>query len=155
LLPSKRQYRALETLLESQRQLYNAALEERIGAFRNAGITRTYIDQCKALTEWRQSDREAAAVPLCLQRWTIKQLDEAYRGFFRRVRAPSRDSRAFAERGVSIASAFASFAVSVSRTADCVSMACRARFACIFTAACPRVCRSAHASFAATRRGGR
>ena len=85
LLPRRPQHRALEGILESQRQLYNAALEERIGAFRKAAITRTYVDQCKALTEWRRSDSEAAWVPLCLQRWTLKQLDEAYRGFFRRV----------------------------------------------------------------------
>ena len=34
LLPTRRQYRALEAILESQRQLYNAALQERIGAYR-------------------------------------------------------------------------------------------------------------------------
>lgn len=87
LLPRKFQHRALEAILESQRQLYNAALEERIGAFRKAGITRSYVDQCKALTEWRRSDPEAASAPLCLQRWTLKQLDQAYRGFFRRIRS--------------------------------------------------------------------
>lgn len=87
LLPAKRQHRVLEAILEGQRQLYNAALEERIGAHRNAGVTRTYVDQCKALTEWRRSDPEAAAIPVCLQRWTLKQLDEAYRGFFRRLKA--------------------------------------------------------------------
>src|SRR5688500_4450910 len=86
LLPSKAQHRALEAILEDQRQLYNAALEERVGAYRKAGITRTYVDQCKALTEWRRSDPEAASVPLCLQRWTLKQLDEAYRGYFRRLK---------------------------------------------------------------------
>jgi len=87
LLPSKGQHRALEAILETQRQVYNAALEERMGAYRNAGIRRTYVDQCKALTEWRQSDPEAASVPVCLQRWTLKQLDEAYRAFFRRVKS--------------------------------------------------------------------
>ena len=84
LLPAKRQHRALEQILESQRQLYNAALEERIGAYK-AGVTRTYIDQTKALTEWRRSDPEASALPVCLQRATLKRLDEAYRGFFRRI----------------------------------------------------------------------
>lgn len=59
LLPAKLQHRVLEAILEAQRQLYNAALEERMGAYRNAGITRTYVDQCKALTEWRRSDPEA------------------------------------------------------------------------------------------------
>jgi putative transposase len=86
LLPTKRQHRALDAMLEGQRQLYNAALEERIDAYRKAGITRTYFDQCKALTEWRQSDPEAAALPRAMQRWTLKQVEQAYRGFFRRVR---------------------------------------------------------------------
>jgi len=86
LLPSKPQHRALEQILESQRILYNAALEERIGAYRH-GVSRTYLDQTRALTEWRRSDREAASLPVALQRCTLKRLDEAYKGFFRRVKA--------------------------------------------------------------------
>lgn len=87
LLPTKRQHRALEVILECQRQLYNAALEERIDAHRKANLTRTYFDQSKALTEWRQSDPEASALPVNLQRATLKRLDEAYKGFFRRVKS--------------------------------------------------------------------
>lgn len=86
LLPTERRHRALEQILESQRQLYNAALEERIGAYRKAGVTRTYFDQAKALTEWRHSDPEASALPANLQRATLKRLDEACRGFFRKVK---------------------------------------------------------------------
>jgi len=85
LLPSKRQHRALEALLESQRQLYNAALEERIGAYRR-GVIRGYIDQTRGLTEWRHSDPDAAYLPVNLQRATLKRLDEAYKGFFRRLK---------------------------------------------------------------------
>lgn len=85
LLPSKRQHRALEILLEAQRVLYNAALEERIGAYRHR-VALTYIDQCKSLSEWRQRDPEAASFPLAVQRATLKRLDEAYKAFFRRVR---------------------------------------------------------------------
>ena len=33
LLPNKRQHAALAALLEDQRQLYNAALQERIGCY--------------------------------------------------------------------------------------------------------------------------
>ncbi len=87
LLPTKQQHRALEAILESQRQLYNAALEERIDAYRKANVTRTYFDQTKALTEWRQSDHEASALPVTVQRATLKRLDEAYKGFFRRVKS--------------------------------------------------------------------
>ena len=86
LLPTRNQHRALERILESQRQLYNAALEERVDAFRKAGVSRSYFDQTKALTEWRSSDPDAAAIPLKIQRATLKRLDDAYCAFFRRVR---------------------------------------------------------------------
>jgi putative transposase len=86
LLPSKAQHRALERILESQRLLYNAALEERIGAYRKAGKTLTYFEQCKGLSQWRKDDPEAAQLPVRLQRATLKRLDEAYHGFFRRLR---------------------------------------------------------------------
>ncbi len=87
LLPTKTQHRALERILESQRQLYNAALEERIGAYRKAGRTITYFDQSKSLTELRRDDAEFSSLPVNLQRATLKRLDEAHRGFFRRVKA--------------------------------------------------------------------
>ena len=85
LLPTKRQHRSLEAILEAQRQLYNAALEERIDAYRKVGITRTFFDQCKALTTWRHEEPEASHLPVTLQRWTLKRLDDAYQAFFRRV----------------------------------------------------------------------
>src|SRR5258706_929537 len=86
LLPTKRQHVGLLSILESQRQLYNAALEERIGFYKKTGKTRTYIDQCKGLSEWRQSDLDASATSSNLQRWTLKRLDDAFNGFFRRVK---------------------------------------------------------------------
>jgi putative transposase len=87
VLPSKAQHRALERILDSQRHLYNAALEERIGAYRKAGKLLSYFDQTKGLTEWRRTDSQACELPLSLQRATLKRVDEAYRAFFRRVRA--------------------------------------------------------------------
>lgn len=156
LLPSKPQHRALEASLEGQRQLYNAALEERIGAFRHAGSTRTYVDQCRALTERRQDDPEAGSVPLCLQRWTLKQVDEAYRGFFRRVKAGAKPGfPRFQGRLASIASAFENSRAFACRTAACGSPACRAGCACIFTATCPMELGSAPVSSGATKRAGR
>jgi len=74
LLPTRRQHRALEEILEAQRQLYNAALQERVDAYRKAGILRTYFAQTKALTEWRQSDPEARSLPVYLQRGTLARL---------------------------------------------------------------------------------
>ena len=86
LLPTKRQHKALAAICEAQRILYNAALEERIDCYHKTGKGRTYIDQCRALTVWRREDLEATAIPLNLQRWTIKRLDDAFAAFFRRAK---------------------------------------------------------------------
>lgn len=86
LLPSKRQHRALEAICEAQRVLYNAALEERIDCYRKTSEGRTFIDQTKALTTCRRDLPEMAALPVALQRWTLKRLDDAFAGFFRRVK---------------------------------------------------------------------
>jgi putative transposase len=86
LLPRRTQHRALEQILESQRELYNAALEERIGAHRLAGKSITYFDQTGSITEWRESDSDGRSVPVNLQRATLKRVDEAFKGFFRRLK---------------------------------------------------------------------
>ena len=86
LRPTRAQHRALETILESQRELYNAALEERIDAYRKAELTRTLFDQYRAVSEWRRLDPDATAVPVALQRWTLKILDTACCDFFRRLK---------------------------------------------------------------------
>ena len=86
LLPSKRQHRALEAILESQRQLYNAALEERIDCYRKTGKGRSYIDQTKSLTICRRDLPEMSKLSVRLQRWTLQRLDDAFVAFFRRVK---------------------------------------------------------------------
>jgi putative transposase len=48
LRPRRRQHRALERCLKGERLLYNAALEERIGAWRKAGLSITRVDQFRA-----------------------------------------------------------------------------------------------------------
>lgn len=85
LLPTRKQHAALSSILESQRQLYNGALEHRIGAYQKSGKTITLYSQMAALTELRR-DPEYAAVPANLQRGTLRRLDEAYQGFFRRLK---------------------------------------------------------------------
>ena len=87
LLPLKSQHRALERLCEAQRELYNAALQERIDCYRKTGNTRSYMDQCKALTVCRRELPEMGALPANLQRWTLKRLDDAFLGFFCRLKA--------------------------------------------------------------------
>ena len=87
LLPTRAQHKALAAILEAQRVLYNAALEERILCCRATGKTRTYFDQCKALVECRRVLPEMAELPSNLQRGTLQRLDQAFKGFFRRVKA--------------------------------------------------------------------
>ena len=84
LLPEKASTaRWLDQTLEDQRILYNAALEERISCYQKTGNTLSYFTQCKSLTQCRKDGLEG---PLMIQRGTLKRLDEAYKGFFRRVR---------------------------------------------------------------------
>lgn len=87
LLTNARQHALLEAMVEGQRQLYNAALEERIAAYRMAGVSLTAYDQMKHLTEWRKADPAAREIPAHLQRGTLLRLDRAFSAFFRRVKA--------------------------------------------------------------------
>ena len=82
---TKRQRQALVTALETSRLLYNGALEERIGAWRKARRSIDYYEQCKSLTVL-SGDPSLHGLPIALQRWPLKRLDLAFRGFFQRVR---------------------------------------------------------------------
>lgn len=85
LLPRKGQHRRLCEALDHTRDLYNAALQERIEAYRKAGASRSYINQCTGLTALRQ-DAEYTVFPTTLQRWPLKKLDLAFAAFFARVK---------------------------------------------------------------------
>jgi len=88
LLPTAKQHGALERILESQRLLYNAALQERADAWRKAKVSITCYDQCKSMTLICADDPEGyGALPVRLSRATLRRLDAAFQGFFRRVRA--------------------------------------------------------------------
>jgi len=81
------QYARMAQLCEMQRQLYNAALEERIGAWSRARHSVTRLDQQKSLTEIRQADPEGhGSLPVNMGRWTLKRVEDAMTGFFSRVK---------------------------------------------------------------------
>jgi len=78
----------LGQLLAMQRQLYNAALQERIDAYRKGKKSISYIHQCKSLTQVRADDPEGyGSLPVNLCRGTLAILDRAMQSFFRRVQA--------------------------------------------------------------------
>ena len=87
LYPSRAQLAALERLHRLHRMLYNAALEERIEAYRMARVSISYADQCKSLTTIRQQDPAYLAVNAQSAQVTLKRLDLAFKAFFRRVEA--------------------------------------------------------------------
>jgi hypothetical protein len=53
IYPTAKQTARLVTLLAQQCELYNAALEERRGAWRLGRRSVSYVDQCRTLTELR------------------------------------------------------------------------------------------------------
>lgn len=86
LRPSKAQYAALDQLCEQQRQLYNAALQERVDAWKKSKTSITKMDQSKSLTIIRSFDETYASVPVALSRWSIARVDDAFKGFFSRIK---------------------------------------------------------------------
>jgi len=78
----------MEKILKDQRQLYNAALEERISAWRT-GVSIGLNDQTKSLTKIRSFDPAYGGVPYNLSKWTLKRLDDAFNAFYRRAKSRS------------------------------------------------------------------
>ena len=87
LRPTAGQHVALGGCLASHRELYNAALQERRDAWRLRGVGVSYGDQSAQLKEIRQVRPEVAAWSFSSQQATLRRLNRAFVGFFRRVRA--------------------------------------------------------------------
>lgn len=77
----------LLALLESCRQLYNAALQQRIEAYRKQGKSISLYEQHADLVDLRADDPEFRALPSEMTRLTaLRRVDLAYSGFIRRAR---------------------------------------------------------------------
>jgi putative transposase len=87
LYPNAAQEAALDKACELHRRLYNAALEERIDAWRKAGISISLHEQSASLTAIRKDDPVYAELPRKALLHTLERLDLAFRAFFRRVKA--------------------------------------------------------------------
>jgi putative transposase len=85
LHPTVRQTRALGAQLNHQRELYNAALEERIGAWTWEKRSVTYFNQCRTLTGLNEVRPEVMSSGITLCRGTLKRLDRAFIAFYRRT----------------------------------------------------------------------
>ena len=87
LYPNSTQTAALEEACELHRQLYNAALEERIAAYRMCGVSVTFVQQDASLTVIRNEHPAYAALPRKALVETLRRLDLAFAAFFRRCKA--------------------------------------------------------------------
>ena len=87
LCPTTVQEAELFNQLRLCRNLYNAGLEERIGAYRKAKISRNYYDQANLLGEIKEALPEYKGVYSQVLQDVLKRLDKAYQAFFRRLKA--------------------------------------------------------------------
>lgn len=87
LCPTRVQETELFNQLRLCRNLYNAALQERIGAYRKAKVTRNYYDQANTLSEIKAELPEYKGVYSQVLQDVLKRIDKAYQAFFRRVKA--------------------------------------------------------------------
>jgi putative transposase len=90
LRPTAQQHVALERCLASHRELYNAALQERRDAWRMRGIGISYGDQSAQLKKIRKVRPDVAVWSFSSQQATLRRLNRAFAGFFRRVQAGER-----------------------------------------------------------------
>ena len=87
LRPTARQHVALAACVESHRELYNAALQERRDAWSHSKTRVNYGDQSAQLTEIRPARPDQAVWSFSSQQATLRRLNKAFAGFFRRVKA--------------------------------------------------------------------
>jgi putative transposase len=87
LRPTARQHVALAACVDAHRELYNAALQERRDAWSHASHTRiSYGAQSAQLTEMRAVRPDQAVWSFSSQHATLRRLNKAFAGFFRRVK---------------------------------------------------------------------
>jgi putative transposase len=88
LRPTARQHVALAACVDAHRELYNAALQERRDAWSRASKIRiSYGDQSAQLTEMRAARPDQAVWSFSSQQATLRRLNKAFAGFFRRLKA--------------------------------------------------------------------
>jgi len=86
LYPNQAQEAEMLKIRTLHQQLYNAALEQRIVAYRKSGVSLHFAQQCKDLTDLRQAMPEYDALNAQSCQVTLKRLEHAFQHFFRRVK---------------------------------------------------------------------
>jgi putative transposase len=87
LRPTARQHIALAACVDTHRELYNAALQERRDGWSHSKTRINYGDQSAQLTEIRSVRPDVAVWSFSSQQATLRRLNKSFQGFFRRVKA--------------------------------------------------------------------
>ena len=85
MYPTHKQERTLEKWLALCCETYNAALDERTSAYRLAGVSLSYEDQCAELPACKEVRPDVASVPSQVLQDVVKRVDLAFQAFFGRV----------------------------------------------------------------------
>ena len=86
LYPTAKQETALLNILATCQRLYNAALEQRIDAYRKQRKNLTEYAQQRDLAELRKHDAVFGQVATTILRSALSRLDRAYKAFYRRLK---------------------------------------------------------------------
>ena len=87
LRPTRAQACTLDRWLGLTREIYNAALQERRDAWQKQGVRVSAFDQMHALPDVREVRPEFGEIPIAVLRGTLRRLDRAFAGFFRRCKS--------------------------------------------------------------------
>lgn len=87
LRPTRGQHLRLQACVDSHRELYNAALQERRDAWKLARTGVSYGMQSAQLKQIREVRPDVAAWSFSSQHATLRRLNKAFGAFFRRVKA--------------------------------------------------------------------
>jgi putative transposase len=86
LYPNKKQAVRLQEVLDRNRELYNAALQERKDAYHMAHVSIGYSQQAAQLPEIKVIRPEYADIHSQVLQDTLRRVDKAFKAFFRRVK---------------------------------------------------------------------
>lgn len=86
LYPNRAQTDALTGMLGAFCDLYNAALQQRIEAYRRRGVTLRYGKQASELKATREADERLAGFSFSAEQQVLRRLDKAFAAFFRRLK---------------------------------------------------------------------
>ena len=85
LYPTQAQAAGMEAMLGAFCDLYNAALQQRIEAYRRRRKTLRYADQAGELKAVRAADERLAGYSFSAEQQVLRRLDKAFQAFFRRL----------------------------------------------------------------------